>query len=239
MTASQPPHSTRRASDLLRNRATRPDTIPEATLNEVFVDSAGNGVCDGAVTGFVLAHLRLDKPLLWVQDRISRKETGRPYLPGLPSDINILHVTVAKPADLLWTMEEALGCGALCAVIGEVWGDPAVLDFTATKRLALRAEAYRVPAWIMRRAARPNLSAARERWTVGSLPSLPDPYDMRAPGRALWSADLFRSRWRAPRAWVAHQQDGALHLDHGALSAPDLDGDLNGDHAHNTLRATS
>ena len=44
-------------------------------------------------------------------------------------------------ADALWAMEQALGCADLAAVVGEVWGDPAALDFTATKRLALRAEA--------------------------------------------------------------------------------------------------
>jgi protein ImuA len=210
------------ATDLLRNRGAnvRPDTIPDATLNEVFVNSAGNGVCDGAAVGFVLAHLKTDRPILWVQDRLSRKETGRPYLGGLPQDINLLHVTVSKPTDVLWTMEEALRCASLAGVIGEVWGDPAVVDFTATKRLALRAEAHRVPAWLVRRAAHPNLSAARERWMISSLPSLPNPYDMRAPGQARWATDLFRSRWRQPQAWVAWHDDTGLHLDHGAAQTP-------------------
>ena len=75
------------------------------------------------------------------------------YLAGLPEGTEILHLEVSRPLDALWAMEEGLRCPSLGAVIGEIWGDPAVLDFTATKRLALRAEAHRVPAWIIRRAA--------------------------------------------------------------------------------------
>ena len=46
-----------------------------AMLSEVF---AGTPM-DGAVTGFVLAQLGPGgKPVLWVQDRMSRLEAGRP-----------------------------------------------------------------------------------------------------------------------------------------------------------------
>lgn len=184
----------------------------QATLAEVFADSPA----DGAITGFTLAHLgQSDKPLLWIQDRLSRREAGRPCLAGLPVPLEIIHVDVSKPVDVLWAMEEGLRCTALCAVIGEVWGDPPALDFTATKRLALRSEAHNVPAWLMRRAATPNLSAARMRWRVTSLPSQAKPYDSRAPGAPLWQACLFRARWRTPGQWVASHDANGLHLAHG------------------------
>lgn len=182
-----------------------------ATLAEVFAQIP----TDGAVTGFALAHLpATDQPVLWIQDRLSRREAGHPYLAGLPMPLNIIHVTVSKPIDVLWAMEEGLRCPTLAAVLGEVWGDPAALDFTATKRLALRAEAHNVPAWLLRRAAQPNLSAARERWRVTSLPSRNDPFDNRAPGQPLWQADLFRARWRTPGSWVASHDGQNLHLAH-------------------------
>lgn len=180
----------------------------EATLHEVFAETA----VDGAATGFALGHIpQTDKPLLWIQDRITRKEAGRPSLAGLPASLQIIHVDVSKPIDVLWAMEEGLCCTSLCGVLGEVWGDPPMLDFTATKRLALRAETHGVPAWLMRRAAHPNLSAARERWRLSSLPSLGHPYDARAPGQAQWQAELFRARWRTPGEWVVHH-DPALGL---------------------------
>lgn len=175
----------------------------QATLREIFADH----VVDGAATGFALGQIGeqlkgQDKPLLWIQDRVTQKEAGRPCLAGLPPGLQIIHVSVNKAIDVLWAMEEGLRCTTLAGVMGEVWGDPPHLDFTATKRLALRAETHNVPAWLMRRAAHPNLSAARERWRLTSLPSLGHPYDPRAPGQAQWQADLFRARWRTPGQWV-------------------------------------
>lgn len=189
-----------------RSRAEQP------TLVEVFDDS----LADGGTTGFVMGQITgqgaalADKPLLWVQDRLTRREAGRPCLAGLRQAPVIIHVDVSKPVDVLWAMEEGLRCSDLCGVLGEVWGDPPILDFTATKRLALRAEATGVPAWLIRRAGHPNLSAARERWRVKSVPSLTHPFDARAPGPAQWQAELFRARWRTPGTWVTRQDGTAL-----------------------------
>lgn len=171
-----------------------------ATLAEVFASTPG----DGAATAFALAHLRPGARVLWVQDRASRREGGRPHAPGLRVDL--LHLEVSRAKDALWAMEQALGCEGLSAVIGEVWGDPAALDFTATKRLALRAEAGRVQAWLLRGTAAPDLSAARERWRVSSLGSR----DWRRP---CWRAALFRSRSRAPTEWIASHDGDRLVFD--------------------------
>lgn len=184
----------------------------QATLAEVFCDT---GVDAGAV-GFALAHLRPGNgPILWLQDRQSRRETGRPCLAGMGGAFELLYLELGRAADVLWAMEEGLRCPALGGVVAEVWGNAAALDFTATKRLALRSEAHDVPAWLIRRAATPDLSAARERWRVASLPSTPVPDDMRAPGAALWRVDLFRARWRPPGQWVARTDGGGLVLEHG------------------------
>lgn len=182
------------------------------TLAEVFAESA----LDGAPVGFVMAQLALTGPVLWVQDRLSRREAGKPCLAGLPEGLDPIYVTVSRPVDVLWALEQGLGAEGLAGAIGEIWGDPPQLDFTATKRLALRAEAQAVPCWLLRRAARPALSAARERWRIASLPSLPDPDDAFAPGQPLWRAELFRSRFRATGSWVARHEPGrGLVLEHG------------------------
>ena len=63
----------------------------QATLSEVFAET----VIDAAPVGFVLARLGpLGKPILWIQDRLSRRETGRPYLAGLPEGTEILHLEI-------------------------------------------------------------------------------------------------------------------------------------------------
>lgn len=192
-------------------------------LSEAF-PSAQN---DAGAIGFILSRLpRQSAPVLWVQDRLSRKETGRPYLPGLPC-MAIIHVDVSHPADVLWAMEEGLRCKALSCVIGEIWGDPPALSFTATKRLALRAEANNLPCWLIRRATSPDLSAARDRWRIASLPSFAHPHNPQAPGAPRWQAELFRSRTQAPGTWVASYDQAAdrVHfaapLRDGAMAASD------------------
>ena len=204
------------AGDHAGDRAGRGDRGAQSTLAEVFSDTAA----DAAAVGFALAHLRPGRgPVLWLQDRQSRRETGRPYLAGMGVMPDLLYLELNRPADVLWAMEEGLRCPLLGGVVAEVWGNPVALDFTATKRLALRSEAHDVPAWLIRRAATPDLSAARERWRVASLPSALMPDDMRAPGAPLWRVDLFRARWRSPGQWVARYDKGALVMEHGMQTA--------------------
>lgn len=205
----------------------------------VLRDVLAGGPFDAAVTGFVLACLPdTDAPVLWVSDRMARRENGRLYGPALAEfgiRAPVLRVEVSHPRDVLWAMEEGAGCAGLSAVVGEIHGAPEVLSFTATKRLALRAEAANVPIWLIRSGDHGALSAARERWRVSSLPSVQNPWNAQAPGTPLWEADLFRARGRAPGVWsagydataprradrlrlVPRSGDGPMAADHGAAA---------------------
>ncbi len=219
-----------RVQKRLAGQVRQPDPLTH-TLSEAFPETA----TDAAAVGFVLARLpRTAAPILWVQDRLSRKEAGRPYLAGIGTDRPLIMVSLSRAADVLWAMEDGLRCKALGGVIGEVWGDPPVLDFTATKRLAMRSEAADVPCWLIRRAASPDLSAARDRWRIASLPSAPHPHDAQAPGLPRWSLDLFRSRRSKPGQWVATYDRAADRLD---LSAAIRDGTLATGHGTARQRA--
>ncbi|HVM37380.1 MAG TPA: hypothetical protein VM265_03200 [Sphingomicrobium sp.] len=166
------------------------------TLSEIFAAHPR----DGGWAGFLLAQLPADQPVLWVQERMAMLESGRVYPPGLPH-ADILHVEARDARAALWAMEEGLRCAALGAVIGELWGDPRALDFTATRRLAVAAERSGVPCWLVRLAGSANLSGARRRWRIASAPSLAHPFDPRAPGAPAWDAELFRARGMAPGRW--------------------------------------
>lgn len=132
-------------------------------------------------------------------------ESGRIHPPGLPG-IDLIHVEARDARDALWAMEEGLRCSGLSSVIGELWGDPAALDFTATRRLAVAAERSGVHCWLVRLGGHANLSGARMRWRVASAPSLANPLDPRAPGTPVWDAELFRASGMAPGRWtVAHE----------------------------------
>ena len=216
---------------------------PEASLpamTEAFSTSR-----DGAATGMVLAQLdalgRGCGPILWVQDRLAAREGGLPYARGIAGvtglDAPILRVAARNAAEALWAMEEGLECTALSAVIGEILGSPRALDFTATKRLALRSGRSGVPLWLLRPDAEPALSVAPDRWRILPAPSDDNTLDPRAPGQARWSVELFRSRRARPGTWVA-EHDRAAHRFH--LVTPLRDGPVGegtGDDAAPATRA--
>jgi len=177
------------------------------TLSELFAVHPR----DGGWVGFLLAQVATDRPTLWVQDRMAILESGRIHPPGLPSP-NLIHVEARDARDALWAMEEGLRCTALSTVIGELWGDPRVLDFTATRRLAVAAERSGVSCWLVRLGGTANLSGARMRWRVGSAPSLTNPLDPRAPGLPAWDAELFRARGRPPGRWSLFHEADRFHL---------------------------
>ncbi len=190
------------------------------TLSELFADSSR----DGGATGFLLAQLPRAKPLLWIQERMAIVEAGRIYPPGLGCP-DLIHVEARDARDALWAMEEGLRCPGLSAVIGELWGDPKALDFTATRRLAVAAERYGMAAYLIRQSGHANLSGARMRWRVASAPSLPNEFNRQAPGAAAWDAELFRARGFAPGRWaVTHEprsEEWAENIFHLVAAAGD------------------
>ena len=187
----------------------------QPTLSELFSGHPR----DAGWAGFLLAQADGSKPVLWVQERMAIRESGRIHPPGLPVR-DIIHVEARDARDALWAMEEGLRCPALSCVIGEIWGDPKALDFTATRRLAVASERNGVAAFLIRLGGHANLSGARMRWRIASLPSVAHPFDPKAPGTPAWDAELFRARSVPPGRWgVAH--DAAAHSFH--LVAPSGD----------------
>ena len=183
------------------------------TLAELFAASPR----DAGWAGFLLGQVDAARPLLWVQERMAILEGGRVHPPGLGGAglgaggfgfADLIHVEARDARATLWAMEEGLRCAAIGAVIGEIWGDPAALDFTATRRLAVAAERHGVAAWLVRLGGSANLSGARLRWRVASAPSLIHPLNPRAPGAAVWEAELFRARGAAPGRWVVTHEPG-------------------------------
>lgn len=171
-------------------------TPDRPTLSELFAAHPR----DAGWGGFLLAAERARGPILWVQERMAILESGRIFPPGLGLS-DLIHVEARDARGVLWAMEEGLRCRALSLVVGEIWGDPKALDFTATRRLAVAAERHGVAACLVRLGGHPNLSGARQRWRLTSIPSAPNPLDPKAPGEAAWEAELFRARGRPPGMW--------------------------------------
>jgi protein ImuA len=179
----------------------------QPTLSELFAAHPR----DGGWAGFLLAQIDRSKPLLWVQERMAIIESGRIHPPGLPTQ-NLIHVEARDAKDALWAMEEGVRCSCLSAVIGEIWGDPRALDFTATRRLAVASERSDTPCWLVRLGGTANLSGARMRWRIASAPSLANDLDPKAPGAAAWDAELFRARGMPSGRWSIACEADRFHL---------------------------
>jgi protein ImuA len=135
-------------------------------------------------------------PLLWLRTDEAEKRGGVPYGPGL-LDLGIdpaglLLAVMPDEATLLRAAADALRCPALPAVVIECWGNPRVLDLTASRRLTLAAEGTGVTALVLRLDAQPAPSAAETRWRIASAPSVALPGN--APGHSAFDISLLRRR---------------------------------------------
>ncbi len=144
-------------------------------LHEAFSADKGNAA---ALLGFGLALAAgMRRPIFWVRQDMATLEGGEIYGPGCAAfgldPTRLILIATPDGADTLAAAEEALGHASLGLVVAEPWGTPAVLDLTATRRLALRAERSGVPVLLLRPAGEPIPSAAATRWRVAAAPSRP------------------------------------------------------------------
>ncbi len=213
----------------------RPGLAGQRVLHsEIFApaDEAGGAACalslalDGMRALGMEEQARLaEKPLLWVQDALSIRRTGRPYRPGLPPALRhrVIHVATRDAADALFALEEGMRCRDLACVIGEIAGNPRALDLTASRRLGLAAERHGVPLFLVRHDAARDISSARMRWQVRSTHSPPPRWNPVAPragaGTGSWHVELFRSRAHAPGEWILHD-DGRTLIAERPIASP-------------------
>jgi protein ImuA len=137
--------------------------LPCGVLHEV-----SGAAMDGAATGFcalLLARLAGSaRSVLWVCADDDLYGPGLAAL-GLPLDRLIL-VRARKQAEILWTIEEALRCRGLAAVLGEI----ADLPLAAGRRLQLAARKSGVTALLLRPRADNASTPAVTRWRVAAVP---------------------------------------------------------------------
>jgi protein ImuA len=136
-----------------------------------------------------------ERPILWVRQDPLDIEMGRPHSPGLAElgfdPGRVVLVRARDATAVLRAGAEAARCGALGAVLIEPWGEPRLLDLTASRRLALMAETSGVITLLLR-VARPQASAARSRWLIEAHPS--QAREANAPGDPAFRLRLLRHR---------------------------------------------
>lgn len=160
---------------------------------ELAASALGDHTATSALAMALLASLT-DRAgaLVWIGARTATLEHGVVSGRGLAAfgldPARMMLVSAKDDRAALWATEEAVTSGAVAGVITEV-REP---DFTATRRLALRATG--APALLVLPHTREGSTAAQARWRVAATASAPHADDPRAPGRPRWRAVLERSR---------------------------------------------
>jgi protein ImuA len=165
-------------------------------LHEVFTDEGRNG---GAALGFALGSARQwaspeRSAVLFLQMSREAQNAGLPYGMGLSRfGIEPQSLVIGRTetlTELLWAMEEAICCHAVAAVVADIAGHPKALDFSASRRLSLRAASAGTSVLILRYGREREASAAKLRWHVMPETSRQRPFDARAPDGPRWRVVL-------------------------------------------------
>jgi protein ImuA len=209
--------------------------LRRAALHEIH---APEGFDWPAAAGFALAlafRAAPRRPALWARQDFLEGEVGRLNGLGLAAlGFNPALLSLARGRDaeaVLRAGVEAARCKSLGAALIEIYGDPRVLDLTASLRLARAAESSGVTVFLLRvRAAFDALaglspSAAASRWRARAVNSRPLPAN--APGSPGFCVTLLRQRnGAANRSWRLEwlRDRGLFHeigeADNAALSGP-------------------
>lgn len=178
-------------------------SFPLGTVHEFITHSVES---IAATTGFVSAIL--SKALapsvacIW----ITRKQVFPPALLayGLRPE-RFIFIKTKNDQDTLWSLDEALRCPSIPAVIAEV----PQLDFQSSRRLQLAVEGSKATGFVIRHMkGSPNTTASFARWmvTAASSDSIDD---LPGIGWPKWKVELLRVRNGKPGRWLVqwnHQQ---------------------------------
>jgi len=174
--------------------------------------------------GFALGVARRSAPsprLFWITEDMGLVESGAPYGAGLDAfgltPERLVMVSTAHRRDLLWTMEEALHCHTLDAVIGEI--RTGRIDSVALRRLSLAAAESSALALLLRTAPPSDASTAATRWIVGAVSPCVIPGRKQGERtlnnkeiRPRFAAQLVRNRHGSVGSWILEWSDSDEQL---------------------------
>ncbi|WP_182466787.1 ImuA family protein [Sphingomonas gilva] len=168
--------------------------LARGRLHEVYAADGGDA---GSAAGFAaMLGCELGGAIVWLRTASAEQRGGRLHAPGLceigldPARL-ILGVLPDAQAVLRAGLD-VVRCPDVGAAVIELWGAQPRLDLTASRRLAVAAEASGVTVLVLRIAAEAVPSAAHTRWGVRAAASAP--LEAGAPGHAALEVELLRQR---------------------------------------------
>jgi protein ImuA len=160
----------------------------------------------GFITGLLSGLMKKGAAAIWIG---SSRTIFPPALKmfGIEPE-RIIFIDLHNERDVLWSMEEALKCNGLAAVVGEM----PELSFTASRRFQLAVEQSRVTGFVLRSNPRNlNTNACVSRWKIKPLPT--ESYD-ELPGLGFprWNVELLKIRNGKRGTWQLEWSDQRFHL---------------------------
>jgi protein ImuA len=171
-------------------------TFPLGAIHEFLCTGLESAAASSGFMAVLIASLMKNRgACLWISPSRTLFPPGLKNF-GIDPD-RVIFVDLQKEKDIAWAMEEALKCGALAAVVGEVHE----ISFTASRRLQLAVEQSQVTGFIFRRNPwNINTTACVTRWKVTSLPSEAED-GLPGPGFPRWNVELLKVRNGNPGSW--------------------------------------
>jgi protein ImuA len=178
-------------------------TFPLGAMHEFICSSTEDvSASVGFITGLLSSLMRNGGVAFWIAPVQSL------FPPALKSFAispdKVIFVDLQNQKDILWTIEEALKCNGLSAVVGEIPG----ISFTESRRFQLAVEQSKVTGFLLRHSQRSlNTTACVTRWKIEHLPSVLDD-NLPGVGFPRWNVELLKVRNGKPGAWQIEWNGG-------------------------------
>lgn len=176
-----------------------PDKVfPTGVVHELISYSSEEAVSTSGFMSVVLSKLlHQGGYCLWIS-AIPRRNIFPPALKAFGIDPGrVLFVDTSRPKETLWSLEEALKCDALVAVVGEL----TELSFKESRQLQLAVENSHVTGFIHRfRPKSENAVACVTRWKISPIASIVTP-NTTGVGFPTWNVQLTKVRSGKPGSW--------------------------------------
>jgi protein ImuA len=192
-------------------------TFPRAAIHELISSSSEEASSTNAFIALVLGKLiTQSSSCVWISTK------SKIFPPALKSfgiePERVLFVNAWKLKDALWTIEEALKCDALCAVVGEI----SELSFNDSRRLQLAVEKSKVTAFIHRHKPKTITAVACvTRWRISPIASA-FPYELPGVGFPRWEVELLKVRNGRPGKWLVQWSPQGLEYIPQKITAPEI-----------------
>ncbi len=161
---------------------------------------------NGFVTGLLSTIMGKNGTSLWISSSRSLFPIALKNFYVDPDRFIFLDLKDEK--DVIWAMDEALKCGAISAVVGEL----CEIDFKTSRRMQLNVERSGVTGFIVRNNSRKiGTTASVSRWKISSLPSEKND-QLPGIGFPKWRVELSRIRNGKPGTWDVKWFDGKFLL---------------------------